>query len=118
DQAQSADNNVSSISLVALLVFLAAFIVLAVWQRSLRKTLVPIGQYDAVMKQSGYQAFRITWLVSIALSVFLRASGTFNTPQDVISHDHKYMFYFGLRAVLGGVLVYLALRLKRNSERV
>lgn len=117
DQADSADKLVNGISIVALLVFLATLIVMGVWQRSLRSTFGPTGRYQAVLKESGYQIFRITWLVTLGLSIFLRGSGTFETPQDVISHDHKFMLYFGLRAALGLLLIYLAIRLMRVVQR-
>ena len=118
DQANSADNLVSGLSLVALIAFLAVIIVLAVWQRSLRSALSPTGRYQQVMKESRYQLFRIVWLVSILLAVVLRGNGNLDTPQDVVSHDHQYMAYYGIRAALGCLLVFLALRLKRASDNV
>ncbi|HZP54193.1 hypothetical protein [Actinocrinis sp.] len=117
DQADSADNMVSSLSVVALAVFIATLVVMAVWQRSLRGSLGPTGRYQAVLKESGYQVFRVVWLVSLGLAIFLRGSGNIETPQDVVSHDHKFMLYYGLRAALGLVVVYFALRLMRVVQR-
>lgn len=116
DQANSADNLVSGLSVVAIIVFLAVIIVLGIWQRSLRNALAPTGQYQAVLKAARYQVFRAVWLVSILLAIFLRGSQNLDTPQDVISHDHQYMAYYGIRAALGVLLVFLALQLKRASD--
>jgi hypothetical protein len=116
DQANSADNLVSSLSVAAIIVFLAIIVVLIVWQRSLRNALAPTGLYQQVMKDSGYQIFRIVWVVSVLLAVVLRGNGNLDTPQDVVSHDHEYMAYYGLRAVLAGLLIFFALRLKRTSD--
>lgn len=117
DQADSADNMVSSISVIALVVFIATLIVMAIWQRSLRASLGPTGQYQTVLKEGGYQVFRVVWLVSLGLAIFLRGSGSIETPQDVVSHDHKFMLYYGLRAALGLVVVYFAFRLMRVVQR-
>ncbi len=68
------------------------------------------------MKDAGYQIFRIVWIVSILLAVVLRGSGDINTPQDVVSHDHKYMIYYGIRAALGGLLIFFTIRIKRVSD--
>lgn len=116
DQANSADTLVSSLSTAAIIVFLAIVVVLIVWQRSLRNALAPTGRYQQVLKESGYQIFRIVWLVSILLAVVLRGNGNLDTPQDVVSHDHQYMVYYGLRAVLAGLLIFFGLRLKRASD--
>jgi hypothetical protein len=117
DQADSADSFVGSVSVIAMVVFFATLIVMAIWQRSLRTALGPSGRYQAVLKESGYQIFRIVWLVSIALALFLRGSGNLDTPQEVVSQDHKLMVYYGLRAALGLVVVYLAVRLVRVVQR-
>lgn len=116
DQANSADNLVSTLSLIAIVVFLSLIVMLVVWQRSLRSALAPTGQYQQVMKESRYQLFRIIWLLSILLAVVLRGNGNLDTPQDVVSHDHQYMIYFGIRAALGGLLIFLAIRLKRAAD--
>ncbi|HEU5354746.1 MAG TPA: hypothetical protein VFU65_09810 [Actinocrinis sp.] len=117
DQADSADSMVNNLSIIAMVVFFATLIVMAIWQRSLRTAFGPSGRYQAVLKESGYQIFRIVWLVSIGLALFLRGSGNFDTPQDVVSHDHKFMVYFGLRAALGLVILYLGIRLVRVVQR-
>lgn len=116
DQANSADNLVSTLSVVALVVFLGLIVVLVVWQRSLRNALAPTGRYQQVLKESGYQIFRIVWLVSIVLAVVLRGNGNLDTPQDVVSHDHQYMVYYGIRAAIAGLLIFFVLRLKRSAD--
>ena len=116
DQADAANGLVSLLSIVALVVFLAAIILMAVWQRSIRKTFGPTGRYQAVLKESGYVVFRIVWIITIVLSFFLRG-GTYDTPQDAISHDHESMVYYGLRAALGLLLIYLTIRLARTIQR-
>jgi hypothetical protein len=116
DQANSADNTVSALSVAAIVVFLAIIVLLIVWQRSLRTALAPTGRYQEVLRASGYQIFRGVWVVSILLALVLRGSGNLDTPQAVVSHDHEYMVYYGLRAVLAGVLIFFALRLKRTVD--
>ena len=118
DQAKSADNLVSAVNGAAIVAFIAMIIVLLVWQRSLRSALAPTGQYQQVLKASGYQMFRVIWLVSIVLAVVLRGSGNLDTPQDVVNHDHQNMVYYGIRAVLMGLLIFFALRLKRTADNV
>jgi len=115
-QLKSADNAVNTLGVLALIVFLALLVLLIVWQRSLRNSLAPTGQYQQVLKESGYQIFRIVWLVSIVLAIVLRGNGSRDSPQAVVSHDHEYMFYYGLRAVVAGLLIFFALRLKRTSD--
>lgn len=116
DQANSADNMVSALSVIAIVVFLALIVVLAIWQRSLRTALAPTGQYQQVLKAARYRLLRGAWLVSILLAIFLRGNGDLETPQDVISHDHQYMVYFAIRAALGGLIIFLGLQLKRASD--
>jgi hypothetical protein len=116
DQADAADGMVSLLSIVALVVFLAAIVLVVVWQRSIRKSFGPTGRYQAVLKESGYVVFRIVWIITIVLSLFLRG-GSYDTPQEVITHDHESMVYYGLRAVLGLLLIYLAIRLARTIQR-
>lgn len=117
DQANSADHAVSTLSLIAIVVFLGLIIVLAIWQRSLRSALAPTGRYQQVLKESRYQLLRGVWLISILLAVVLRGSGNLDTPQDVVSHDHQYMVYFAIRAALGGLIIFLVLQLKRASDK-
>ena len=117
DQAQSADDNVNLLTLTTFLAFLAAMIVMSVWMRSMRKSFGPTGRYPVVLKEAGYQVFRVVWLASIGLSVFLLGHGSLDTPQAVASHDHMYMVYYGLRTALGLVLVYFAYRFLRVSQR-
>lgn len=117
DQADSADNTVNALSLIAIIVFLAGIVVLIVWQRSLRRMFSYPGHYQALLKESGYLLFRIVWIISIFLAVFLRGNGTFDSPQQVITHDHEYMAYFGVRAALGLLLIFLSVRLMRAVQR-
>lgn len=118
DQANSADNRINAVSLVALLVFLATIIVWVVWQRSLRKALMPTGQYSQLIKTKEYVIFRAVWIVTLLASVFLRGNNDIETPQDAISHDHKYMLYYGLRAVLGIVLVVMTARISKEARKL
>lgn len=117
DQADSADNMVNGLSIAAIAVFIGAIIVLVAWQRSLRRLFSYPGQYQALLRESGYVLFRIVWVILLFLSVFLRGNGTSETPQDVISHDHLSMAYFGARVVLGLLLIFLSVRLMRATER-
>ena len=98
--------------MIALVVFLGTLIAIGVWQRSLNRTLGSVGARKAVFNRAGYVYFRGAWLVSILLSVFLQATTNNNgsgTIQDAVSHDHKLMLYYGLRAVVGVVLDLLRL---------
>jgi hypothetical protein len=117
-QANSADNLVSGISWAALVVFLGTLIAIRSWQRSLTAAFGPQARKD-VFARAGYVYFRATWLISIFLSVALNfgTNGlTDQSPQQVISHDHEFMVYYGLRALVGIVLLVFALRLKKISE--
>jgi hypothetical protein len=119
NQAQSDDNAITTVSVIALIVFLGTLIAIGVWQRSLNRTLGSVGARKAVFNRAGYVYFRGAWLVSILLSVFLQATTNNNgsgTIQDAVSHDHKLMLYYGLRAVVGVVLIFFAFRLKKISE--
>ena len=119
NQAQSDDNTINAVSWVALAVFLATLFAIGAWQRSLNRTLGSVGARRAVFTRAGYVYFRGAWLVSILLSLFLSATSSTNnlsTIQDVINHDHEYMLYYGLRAVVGVVLLFFAFRLKKISE--
>jgi hypothetical protein len=119
NQAQSDDNTINAVSWIALIVFLGTLFAIGAWQRSLNRTLGSVGARRAVFNRAGYVYFRATWLVSILLSLFLSATSNNNndnTIQDVINHDHEYMLYYGLRAVVGVVLIFFAFRLKKISE--
>lgn len=118
DQANSADNRVNAVTIVALLIFLATMIVWVIWQRSLRKALMPTGQYVNLIKSREYVIFRIVWVVTLLASVFLRGNSDLETPQDVVSHDHKYMLYYGVRAVLGIVLVVMTVRIFKEARKM
>lgn len=119
NQAQSDDNAINTVSIIALIVFVATLVAIGVWQRSLNTTLGSVGARRAVFNRAGYVYFRATWLISILLSFFLQAttnSDDSTSLQDVISHDHEYMLYYGLRALVGVVLIFFAVRLKKISE--
>jgi hypothetical protein len=118
-QAQSADDAVNSVSVATFVVFIGTLVAIGAWQRSLNATLGSIGARQAVFRRAGYAYFRGTWLVSLLLSVALQATNTNagdQSVQDVINHDHDYMVYYGLRALVGVVLIFFALRLKKMSE--
>lgn len=117
DQVNSADHLVSGISVLSIVVFVGALVAISVWQRSLRTALAPLGVYSTVLKEAGYPVFRAAWLVSFVMSLFLNSTNTTNSLQDVISHDHKYMVYYLIRAAVGVVLIVMSLRLKRISEQ-
>lgn len=119
NQAQSDDNAITTVSVIALVVFLGTLIAIGVWQRSLNRTLGSVGARKAVFNRAGYVYFRAAWLVSIVLSLILQATTNNNgsaTIQDAVNHDHELMLYYGLRAVVGVVLIFFAFRLKRISE--
>jgi len=119
NQAQSDDNAINGVSLIALLIFLGTLVAIGVWQRSLNRTLGSVGARRAVFNRAGYVYFRATWVISILLSLFLAATSNTNndnTIQDVITHDHEYMLYYGVRALVGVVLIFFAFRLKKISE--
>ena len=114
----SAASTVNTVSWIAVLAFLSTIVVLSIWLRRMRSTWGPTGQYQRMLKESGYQIFRIVWIVSLVLSIFLRGTGTQDTIHAMISHDHSLTVYFGIRAVLGVALVYFAIRFARVSARI
>ena len=119
NQAQSDDNTINAVSWAALVVFLGTLFAIGAWQRSLNRTLGSVGARRAVFQRAGYVYFRATWVISIALSFFLQVStnnGDTTTLQDVINHDHEFIVYYGLRALVGVVLIFFAFRLKKISE--
>ena len=118
-QAQSSDNNITTVSWIALVVFLGTLFAIRAWQASLNTTLGSVGARQAVFKRAGYQYFRGAWAVSLVLSLVLQfANNTDNisTVQDIINHDHQFMLYYGARAVVGLVLIFFAFRLKKISQ--
>ena len=118
-RAQSSDNTVTTVSWIALIVFIGTLLAIRAWQASLNSTLGSVGARQAVFRRAGYLYFRGAWVVSILLSLFLSfADKTTNldSVQDVINHDHQFMVYYGLRALVGVVLIVFAFRLKRISE--
>ena len=72
-----------------------------------------------MFSRAGYVYFRAAWILSFILSVFVQATVNNNqitSIQDAVNHDHAYMLYYGLRAVVGAVLIFFAYRLKKISE--
>lgn len=118
NQAQSDDNAIRTVSWIAVAVFIGTLVAIGVWQRSLNQTLGSIGARQAVFKRAGYVYFRGAWMASIIVSVLVQTTSNSNDEsiQDAISHDHVLMLYFGLRAVVGVVLIFFAFRLKKISE--
>jgi len=119
NQAQTDDNTIKTVSWIALVVFIATLVAIRAWERSLNQTLGSVGARRAVFNRAGYVYFRGAWMVSILLSLFLSVTNSndnLTTVQDVIDHDHEYMLYYGLRALVGLVLLFFAVRLKQLSE--
>jgi hypothetical protein len=118
NQAQSDDNAIRTVSWIAVAVFIATLIAIGAWQRALNRTLGSVGARQAVFKRAGYVYFRATWLASIVVSFLVQTTNNNDEEsiQDAIGHDHVLMFYFGLRAAVGVVLLVFAFRLKRISE--
>lgn len=118
NRIDSAASTVNTVSWIAVLAFLSTIVVLSIWLRRVRATWGPTGQYQRLLKESGYRIFRVVWIASLVLSVFLRGTGTQDTIHAMISHDHSLTIYFGIRAVLGVALVYFAIRFARVSARI
>lgn len=118
DQVNASQSHVNTGSWVAGGIYFAALIVFIVWERRLKVDLGSRGARRAVLMKAGYPYFRGTWAISFLLGLFLNSQANQNetTIQDVINHDHELMLYFGLRAVLGVVLVFFAFRLMKISE--
>ena len=118
-QADSADHLVTGVSVAAIVVFIGALVAIGLWRRALNATLGSVGARRAVFARAGYVYFRATWVVSLVLSIFLNSTQNNDqdfTPEQVVSHDHQTMLYYGLRAVIGVILIVFAVRLKRISE--
>ena len=116
-QAQSDDNAVKTVSYLAAIPFWGAIITVAIWERRLTRTLGSVGARKAIMKRAGFQYFRALWLGSIVLSFVVNAgSSNVASIQDAVNRGHELMVFYGVRAVLGVVLVYFAYRLKKISE--
>jgi hypothetical protein len=118
-QLQGDDNAIGVVSWIALIVFLAALVMIGVWQRALGQALGSVGARRAVFGRGGFAYFRAAWLLSLVLSLFLQATttgGNVNSYSDVVNHDHLYMLLSAVRAALGVSVVYCAHRLRRVSE--
>lgn len=118
-QIQNSDHQISTGSLITGGIYLAAFLTIIVWERRLKTQLGSTGARRAVFAKAGYTYFRAAWMLSIILSVFLTSqsnAANITTPQDAANHDHELMLYFGLRAVVGAVLVFFAYRLMKMSN--
>jgi hypothetical protein len=115
-QAQSDDNTVKAVSLLAAIPFWGAIITVAIWERRLTRALGSVGARRAIMKRAGFQYFRALWLGSIVLSFLVGTGSNVASIQDAVSRGHELTIFYGVRAVLGVVLVYFAYRLKKISE--
>jgi hypothetical protein len=119
NQLTSDDHAITTVSWIALVVFLGALFAIRAWQGSLNAALGSVGARRAVFNRAGYIYFRGAWVVSILLSVFLQVTTNNDqnaSVQDAVNHDHAYMIYFSLRALVGVVLIFFAYRLKKISE--
>lgn len=119
DQAQSADDWVTNVSHFSLMIFIGTLVAIGFWRRSLNQTLGSIGAQRAVFRRAGYIYFRAAWIAAIILALILNGSMNatdLQTAEQVVSHDHSFMLYYGLRSLVGIMLIVFALRLKRLSE--
>lgn len=120
NQANASDSHVTTGSWIAAGIFLASLISIVVWERKLKNDLGSVGARRAVLNKAGYVYFRATWLISFVLGLFLQgqvnSSNSINSVQELISHDHTLTIYFGLRALLGAVMIVFAFRLEKISE--
>lgn len=100
--------------------YIVALLVIVVWERQLKVQLGSIGARRAVLNKAGYVYFRATWVLSLLLGIYLASQAnddpSTSTVQDLISHDHLLMVYYGVRALLGAVMVLFAFRLMKISE--
>lgn len=118
-QANASDHHITTGSWIAAGIYVAALIAFIVWERRLKAELGSVGARRAVLNKAGYVYFQVAWIASLVLGLFLNTqtnNSDINSMQDVINHDHELMLYFGLRALLGVVLVFFAYRLMRISE--
>lgn len=119
NQANASDSHVTTGSWIAAGIFLAALVSIVVWERKLKNDLGSVGARRAVLNKAGYVYFRATWAISFVLGFFLQSQvngNNIDSVQGVVSHDHTLMIYFGLRALLGAVMVVFAFRLVKISE--
>jgi hypothetical protein len=119
NQLTTDDHAITTVSWIALVVFLGALVAIRAWQASLNAALGSVGARRAVFNRAGYIYFRAAWVVSMMLSLFLQATTNNNqitSFQDAVNHGHAYMIYFSLRALVGVVLIFFAYRLKKISE--
>lgn len=115
-QAQSDDNAVKTVSYLAAIPFWGAIITVAIWERRLTRALGSVGARKAIMKRAGFPIFRALWLGSIVISFIVGAGSNVSSVQDAVNRGHELMIFYGVRAVVGVVLVYFAYRLKKISE--
>lgn len=117
-QANASDSHINTGAVVTGVIYIAALIAIVVWERRLKVQLGSVGARRAVFNRAGYVYFRATWLLSFLLGLYLssQSNNDASTIQDVISHDHLLMVYYGLRALLGAVMVVFGYRLMRISE--
>lgn len=118
-QANASDSHVNAGADVTAVIYLAMLVAIVVWERRLKAQLGSVGARRAVFARAGYTYFRATWLISFVLGLFLITQSNNDsqtTLQDVINHDHLLMVYYGLRALLGAVLVVFSVRMMRITD--
>ena len=120
-QLYNDDALVSRTSWIAVLILAGALVAIGIWQRDLSDSLGSVGARRAVFKRAGYPFFRAAWILSIVITVLIQATTTGNgvtdyTLHDIVGRGHDYMLYRAVQAVVGAVLVYYAIRLRRISE--
>ena len=118
-QAQASDSHINTGSWIATTIYFITLIAIIVWERQLKNHLGSVGARRAVFAKAGYTYFRATWIISFALGLFLTSQSNnddLTSLQDVTTHDHELMLYFGLRALLGAVLIFFAYRLMKMSQ--
>lgn len=114
DDAQAADDNVSSIVMVLLLAFVVMLVAAVLWERNLAKSLGrPLVR--TLQRRYGLRIVWIAWVVLWGVGTATQNS-TPSDPQSLISSDHRSMFLLGARAVLLVVIAALTLMLYRRAR--
>ena len=114
DDAQAADNDVSSMVMVLLLAIVVMLVGAVMWERNLAKSL---GR-PLVRKLQRRYGLRIVWIAWVVLWIAGTATqgNTPGDPQALINSDHRSMFLLGARAVLLVVIAVLTLMLYRRAR--
>lgn len=119
-QLSSSAHAVNTGAQITVGVYLVTLLIIVIWERRLKMQLGTVGARRAVLNRAGYVYFRAAWLVSLLLGIFLTSQSnddsSTTTIQDLISHDHLLMVYYGVRALVGAILVLFAFRLMKISE--